>query len=244
MIAALIALHAGLDRLGPGDDAFTQLILSKLPELPNPSRIADLGCGSGAGALALAAHFHAPVKAVDLSAAFLEQLRERATAQGLGHLIETIEGDIGNLGWPKDSLDLLWSEGAAYNLTFSGALEAWRPLLAPGGVAVISELSWTAENLPTPARDYWQTAYPAIGSEAVNCARAVEAGFAVLGMHRLPSSAWWDNYYGPLRQRIESLRPGATPVMQAVILETEEEMELFRNYSDFYGYTFYLLQRL
>jgi SAM-dependent methyltransferase len=243
MIAALVAMHEGLERLGPGDEAFNLRILSRLPVLPNPPRIADLGCGTGAGALFLAAHFKAPVSAVDLSAAFLEYMKRRARERKLAHLIRPVVADMGNLGWPEASIDLLWSEGAAYNLTFAGALAAWRPLVAPGGVAVISELSWWESNPPAPARAFWETAYPAMGSEAANVGRAEAAGFKVLGVHRLPSAAWWDNYYGPLLQRIAAIRPSAGPVMQAVISETETEIELFRQYSGSYGYSFYLLQR-
>jgi serine/threonine-protein kinase HipA len=33
-----------------------------------------------------------------------------------------------------------------------------------------------------------------------------------------------------------------TPITQLVIRETEEEMRLFEKFSDFYGYTFYVLQ--
>ncbi|MFM1921156.1 MAG: hypothetical protein RLZZ303_2790, partial [Candidatus Hydrogenedentota bacterium] len=118
MIAALIELHDGLDRLGPGDEAFTRAMIAQLPALPKPPRIADMGCGTGATALVLARHFQAPVKAVDSCPSFLKQLAATAAAQGLPSLIEPIEADMGNLDWPPSSLDLLWSEGAAYNLTF------------------------------------------------------------------------------------------------------------------------------
>jgi len=53
-ITALINLHRGLDRQGPGDADFSRHILSLLSALPPKPRIADLGCGSGAGALLLA----------------------------------------------------------------------------------------------------------------------------------------------------------------------------------------------
>lgn len=242
IIAALIKLHEGLDRLGPGGEDHTRAMMARLPALPQPPRMADLGCGTGAAALVLARHFQAPVKAVDSCPAFLAQLADTAAAQGLGHLIEPIEADMGNLDWPESSLDLLWSEGAAYNLTFAGALQAWRPLLAPGGVAVISELSWKVAQPPEEARRYWEQAYPAIGTEDANTAAAEAHGYKVLGVHRLPSEAWW-NYYAPLQQRIETLRPTASPAMRAVIEETDAEIALFESYHEAYGYTFYLLQR-
>jgi serine/threonine-protein kinase HipA len=116
----------------------------------------------------------------------------------------------------------------------------WRRLLADGGIAVISELSWFDDAPPTAARDYWRIAYPDIGSEAQNIERARRAGYRVLETRRLPSEAWWKNYYGPLRERMREIAP--TPANLAVLRETEEEMAQFERWSDVYGYTFYVLQ--
>ena len=241
-LAALIELHRGLDRLGPGDEAFSRRILASLPALPDQLRIADLGCGAGAGALLLAAWFDAPVRAVDLAREFLDRLEERARAQGLAHLVTALEADIGALDWPSGSIDLLWSEGAAYNLGFEYALRTWAPLLAPGGIAVISELSWFTAEPPAAAHAYWTQAYPEIASETENMARAVGAGLEVLGVERLPTEAWWANYYGPLQRRMASIGEGADQAMQDVIAETELEMSMLRRYGDVYGYSFYILR--
>jgi serine/threonine-protein kinase HipA len=241
-IEALIELHRGLERLGPGDAAFTKHILSILPKLPENPRIVDLGSGTGAGTLILADWYKTKITAVDFSAPFLAELQSHAKAHGLDHLIRTEEGDIGDLKWPAASIDLLWSEGAAYNLTFEGALKAWRPLMAPNGLAVISEISWFTDEIPGPVREYWEKAYPAIASEPENLRRAAAAGYEVLGIHRLPSQAWWTHYYEPLKERMDILRPSAEPVMQDVIDEVEIEIELFKNCEDSYGYSFYLLK--
>ena len=240
--AALIELHRGLARQGPGDTAFSRDMLSRLPALPRPPRIADLGCGSGVATLMLAEHFGTTVRAVDLARALLDDLARRADASGLRDRVEIIEADMGNLPWSPASLDLLWSEGAAYQLTFEGALRAWRPLLETGGCAVISELSWFVDDPPAPARDFWRNACPAIAGEEENKRKAEAAGFRVLGTHRLPTQAWWDNYYLPLRRRIAILAPAADPVLAGVIAETEAEMALFERHHDAYGYTFYLLE--
>jgi len=244
---ALIALHRGLERQGPGDAAVARAILAALPGLPGapaPPRIADLGCGSGAGALLLAEHFAAPVTAVDLSRDFLDDLERRARERGVAHLVRSVQADIGALGWPDGSLDLLWSEGAAYNLTFAGALRAWRPLLAPGGIAVISELTWFTDDPPEESRRFWQEAYPAIGNEAQNAAHATAAGFDVRAIRRLPTDAWWRSYYGPLERRIADLRASAATdtALEAALRDTEREIALYRAHGDAYGYAFYVLR--
>lgn len=239
-LAALIELHQGLPRQGPGDADFTRALLCTLPALPPCPRIADLGCGSGAGALLLAEHFGCPVTAVDQVAVLLDELVVQAQAAGLGHLVRPVQADMGALDWPAGALDLLWSEGAAYTLGFETALRRWRPLLAPGGVAVVSELSWFGATRPDAAAAYWQAAYPGMGSESENRARAQRAGFRVLATPRLPTAAWWTNYYEPLRARLRHWP--RTGVRQAVALETETEMALFAAHGEHYGYTFYVLQ--
>lgn len=243
-IEALIELHRGLKRQGPGDPSFSKHILSLLPELPPTPRIVDLGCGAGAGALLLAKWFDTTITAVDFARPFLDELEGHARAQGLDHLIKTVEADMGNLNWPPASVDLLWSEGAAYNLTFEGALKTWRPLMAPNGIAVISEITWFTTDIPLPVLEFWQKAYPQIASESENAALAKAAGFDVLGVHRLPAQAWWTYYYDPLKERLDALRPSADPVMQTVIEETDAEIDFFEKYGDTYGYAFYLLQVL
>jgi serine/threonine-protein kinase HipA len=241
-IIALIELHRGLERQGPGDPAFSEHILTTLPELPPNPRIVDLGCGAGAGALILARWSGTTITAVDFARPFLDDLESRARAQGLDHLIKTVEADIGNLNWPPGSIDLLWSEGAAYNLTFEGALKTWRPLMAPNGIAVISEITWFTSDIPVPVLEFWQEAYPQIASESQNTALARTAGFDVLGVHRLPNQAWWTYYYDPLIERMETLRPSADPLVQRVIKETDAEIAFFKKYGDCYGYAFYLLK--
>lgn len=238
-VAALIDLHRGLDRKGPGDSDFSRNILNNLSTLPLKPRIADLGCGNGASALLLAQHYQSPVMAVDSSSVFIDELKARAKQLGLEHLIIPIHGDMAKLDWSASSVDLLWSEGAAYNLGFEQALKIWRPLLSKKGMAVISEMSWFTDDVP-PAVAYWQNAYPMMGTEAENIDRANRSGFSVLSTHRLPSQAWWDNYYEPLRERMQQIE--ITPSTQLVIREIEEEMSLFEKFSDSYGYTFYILQ--
>jgi ubiquinone/menaquinone biosynthesis C-methylase UbiE len=243
-IAALIELHRGLERQGPGDTAFSRQLLQKLGPMPANLRIADLGCGSGAAALLLAEHFQRPVAAVDSCSVFIEELKMRARQAGLAHLITPLQADMAELGaaldWPPACIDLLWSEGAAYNLGFERALSVWRPFLKDKGIAVVSEMSWFTDEAPQPAFDYWHAAYPTMGTESENIDRARHAGYQMLATQRLPSDVWWKNYYTPLRARIKQLE--LTPAMQAVVEETETEMELFEKFSDSYGYTFYVLQ--
>lgn len=241
-IQALIRLHLGLERQGPGDTNFSNHILSLIKELPANPRIADIGCGAGVGTLLLADRFKSKVQAVDFSREFLDELINRAKQRGLAQLVDVIESDMGHLDWEPGTIDLLWSEGAAYNLTFKGALKAWRPLMAANGIAVISEMNYFISEVPEPVRIYWQNAYPAIGTESENSKHAAASGFEVLGIHRLPSKAWWDNYYGPLKENMNAFKHSEDSIMQAVIKETEEEMKHFEEHEKYFGYSFYIMK--
>ena len=201
-----------------------------------------MGCGAGAGALLLARQFRAEVKAVDFSREFLDQMMHRARQEGLEDLIDPIECDMENLDWEPETIDLLWSEGAAYSITFAGALKAWRPLLAAGGIAVISEMSYFSSDAPEIVRHYMKNAYPGIRTESQNIDLIESSGFEMLGLHRLPSEAWWQNYYDPLRENIGAFKDSNDTVMRAVVRETEEEMQFFREHDEDYGYTFYIMR--
>ncbi len=241
-IQALIKLHHGLTRLAPGDDDFSKRILKQLPPLPAHPRIADIGCGTGAGALMLAAKYRVRIKAVDFSAEFLLDLQKRAQQQGLENLIEIIQADMGKLNWPPASLDLLWSEGAAYNIGFACALRRWRPWLAVNAIAVLSEMSYFTTQPPEVVSQYMKSAYPGIRSESQNSDLIKASGFKLLGVFRLPSQAWWDNYYRPLSENIRKFKESNDSVMQDVIKESQEEMQFFKEHHQDYGYSFYILQ--
>ena len=114
--------------------------------------------------------------------------------------------------------------------------------MAANGIAVISEMSYFTTKVPESVRVYWQNAYPAIGTESENSHHANSSGFEVLGIHRLQSQAWWDNYYGPLKENAESFRRSDDNIMQSVITEIEEEMTLFEEYGKYYGYSYYILR--
>ena len=60
----------------------------------------------------------------------------------------------------------------------------------------------------------------------------------------LPEAAWWQHYYTPLEQRVQTLQAqyADNPDALAVIESHQQEMDLYRRYSDYYGYVFYIMQ--
>ncbi len=241
---AFFSLYEGLPRQGPGSESSTHEALRRLGKLPKSLRVIDLGCGSGASTLLLARELKSPVVAIDQHAPFLEALAANAEQEGLKSLIQIRQGDFTQLDEPPCSYDLIWSEGAAYLVGFEQALTLWRPLLAPGGRVALTELTWL---VPTPSdepRIFWKKAYPGMTTSAGNCSSAERVGFKVLDTFTLPTDDWWNEYYRPLRRRIAAFRASHTVprTIEAILSETEREMDIVERYSKEFGYVFYLLE--
>jgi SAM-dependent methyltransferase len=239
---ALFLLHRDLPREGPGSDACTAEALRRLPGLPSDPVVIDLGCGPGRSSLVLAETLEVKVIAVDRHGPFLDQLARTAAERGLSHLIEPRQADMSAPDLPPGLVDLIWSEGSAYVLGFAEALRAWRPLLKPGGLMAVSECTWLVDDPPKEARAFWESAYPTMGTVAINRRRAEDAGLEVLGTFPLPSSAWWDEYYTPLLDRAAALWPTADANLLKLLDETEREADLYWRHGESYGYVFYLLR--
>jgi SAM-dependent methyltransferase len=233
--AAFFAIHSDLPREAPGSDATTRraldLVRSNLPRAP---RVLDAGCGPGpASAVLLAALPQARVRAVDTHPPFVEAARARAAALGAA---DRFEGAVADMGAETGPFDLIWCEGAIYNLGVEPALRAWRGALAPGGRVVFSDALWLTDAPDPDAVEMWR-AYPGMTDAAGLEAAVARAGFAVLGGFLQPESDW-DAYMDALDARLAALDPAheATEGCRAAIAETREEIALWRRCRGQYGY--------
>jgi ubiquinone/menaquinone biosynthesis C-methylase UbiE len=237
-------LHEGLSKQGPGSDASTRRALALVPELPPTPRVLDLGCGPGRQSLVLAGETGGHVTAVDLQPAFLEQLEERARAARLADRIATLNASMGDLPCEDASFDLLWSEGAIYNIGFDYGLGAWRRLLRPGCSLAVTELSWLTLDPPERIRRFWDSHYPAMRGRETNERAVAEAGYRLLGSFVLSEAEWWDDYYGPIDERIAALREQRSDVgWLAALAAAEEESSIVRDCGGAFGYVFYVMQK-
>ncbi|MGH7948353.1 MAG: SAM-dependent methyltransferase, partial [Candidatus Binataceae bacterium] len=86
---------------------------------------------------------------------------------------------------------------------------------------------------------------PGMQSVEANRARVTAAGYVELATFVLPARDWWDNYYGPGEVRVGELRAkyAADAESLATLNEIQREYDLFRNYSDSYGYVFYVMRK-
>lgn len=234
-----------LPRQGPGSEVSTGRALRCMRGLPDRPRILDVGCGSGAQTIALARSLPAEIVAVDNHAPYLVTVRERAVRAAVQERVRCVEGDMAALEFEAGSFDVIWSEGAIYNMGFERGLRRWRPLLVPGGYLAVTEISWLREQRATDTRSFWARDYPAMADVASNLATLESCGYRLQDHFVLPESDWWDEFYRPLEERVRALRPAWDGDDEATrFLDTvDREIDLYRRRSKEYGYVFYVARR-
>ncbi|HXG68618.1 MAG TPA: class I SAM-dependent methyltransferase [Blastocatellia bacterium] len=238
-------IHRGLPREGPGDSASTRKAFSMLADLPPQPKILDIGCGPGKQTLDLAALTDGEIIAVDNHQPYLDALEEQARQQGLSDRIRVMNTDMFALKFPEASFDVIWAEGSIYIIGFARGLKEWKALLRKSGYLAASELTWLKPDPPDEARKYLEEAYPAMQDVEGNLQIIKDSGYKTVDYFALPESAWWDDYYAPLEGRLKILQEKYKGDEEALaVLEMERaEIDLYRKYSDFYGYVFYIMQK-
>ena len=157
-----LEVYGTLPRAGPGGDAHTVRAVSLVPG-EAPAAVLDLGCGPGAQTAALASALpEARIVAVDVLPAMVEEAGRRFIERGIDDRVVAVMGDMAAPPVTPASQDLIWSEGAIYNLGVTEALRAWRPFLKSTGTVAFTEPVWLMDSPPTEILDWWLAEYPAI----------------------------------------------------------------------------------
>ena len=236
-------LFGDMDKLSPGDDSLSLYVLRSLPEHRFEVMV-DAGCGAGRQTFVLANELKTPIHAVDSYQPFLDRLRQRAKEKGVAQLVRTRCMDMKDIPSVFPTIDLLWAEGAAYNVGFANALATWAKAIRPDGFAVVSELCWLREDkIPDAVTEFFRSGYPEMQSVQQNVATAEEAGYKLFNTYTLPKETWVKDYYDILEPRAKSLLNHSDVAVRDFAVETLKEIETFQISEDSYGYVFYILQR-
>ncbi len=113
-------------------------------------RVLDLGCGHGMASVVLARR-GAKVTAFDLSAGYVAEARQRASANGV--TVDFLIADGQNLPFADHSFDRVWGNAILHHLDLKLAASELHRVLRPGGVAVFCE-PWGGNPLLALARRY------------------------------------------------------------------------------------------
>lgn len=235
-------VYEDLPRQGPGNRACAARALGLCHELPESPAILDLGCGVGGQTLHLAELTSGSILAIDSHAPSIERLKGAVAGRALSQRIHARVADMANPALPHGSFDLIWSEGALYNIGIGNALRICRGLLRPGGYLAFTDAVWRKENPPAEVQASFDLDYPAMGrvDDVVAIVKASE--FDLIGHFTLPNDAWWDDFYTPMEQRIHQLRGKySRSAEDLVILDIlSQEVEMHRRYADYYAYEFFV----
>ncbi|MFE0821277.1 class I SAM-dependent methyltransferase [Streptomyces sp. NPDC058847] len=129
-------------------------VVAGLPLTSAPRHVVDLGCGTGAGTLALLRRFpRAEVTAVDSSAAHLDRLLEKAEADGVSDRLRVVRADLDAPAWPGlGTPELVWASASLHHMADPArTLRQVHGLLAPGGLFAVVELDGFPRFLPEDA---------------------------------------------------------------------------------------------
>jgi ubiquinone/menaquinone biosynthesis C-methylase UbiE len=243
----LIDLYKSSKRQGPGGNAETELALKLSGAARSaPLNIADIGCGTGASTLLLAQQLNAQITAVDFLQEFLEVLEVKARNMGLSDRIKPLCCSMEELPFKEEEFDMIWSEGAIYNIGFERGTIEWKRYLKPGGLLVVSEITWTTDSRPTEIQSYWEQEYPEIDTASSKFCILEKNGYSPVGYFVLGEHCWLDNYYRPLQNSFKAFldRQGHSEEAKAIIEAENHEIEIYERYKSFYSYGVYIAKKI
>ena len=189
--------YAILERQGPGSPEVTIKALSFIDTLNDKSLIADIGCGSGGQTMVLAQHAPGIITGIDLFPTFIDLFNRNVEKLNLQDRVKGIVKSMDNLPFRDEELDLMWSEGAIYNIGFQRGLNEWRKFLKTGGYIAVSEASWFTEERPAEIEAFWMDAYPEIDTIPNKVAQMQKAGYIPAASFILPENCWTEHFYTP-----------------------------------------------
>ena len=238
--------YSNTERQGPGSPEITLKALSFIDGLTEKSKIADIGCGTGGQTMVLAQNTPCEIIGVDLWTGFINQFNQNFQNQNLHDRVKGVVGNMEILPFQAEELDLIWSEGAIYNIGFERGLNEWRKFLKQGGYIAVSENTWFTEERPAEIQEFWQEAYPEIDTIPNKVAQMQKAGYLPIATFVVPETCWTDYYYAQQPQMEESFlkKYSGNKSAEELIRSERYEVELYRKYKAYYGYVFYIGKRI
>jgi len=151
-----------------------------------------------------------------------------------------------DLHFQKDELDLIWSEGAIYNIGFEKGLNYWGGFLKKGGYVAVTEASWFTDERPYEIEKFWADAGCELNTTGSNVLIMQKAGYIPVAAFALPEKCWTDNYFAPRDAAENALfaKYAGNETFEAYMKDEKYEVELFSKYSRYYGYVFYIGKKI
>ena len=242
----IIDLHKNSERQGPGSikETLKALDFMNLPK-GRKLKVADIGCGSGGQTITLAQNINGQITAIDLFPKFLDELNDKSQKLGLKEKIITLEKSMDDLPFNNENFNIIWSEGAIYNIGYEDGIKKWKDYLKVGGYLAVSEITWLTNSRPKEIEDFWTQEYPEIDIASNKIKILENNGYTLVGYFHLTQNSWIKNYYKPMEERFETFleRNNNSGLASKVVKENKSEIELYQKYKDYYSYGFYIARK-
>lgn len=247
-VALISEYFSTIDRQGPGSQEATIKALSFIDNLHEKSKIVDLGCGTGAQTIVLAQNTPGNISAIDLFPGFIDKLNDNIKRLNLQSRVKGVIGSMDKLDFyfQFNELDLIWSEGAIYNIGFEKGMNYWNKFLKKGGYVAVTEATWFTEERPEEIFNFWNEAYPEIDTIPNKIAQMQKAGYIVVASFILPEVCWTENFFKPAitAQKIFLDKYKGNKSAENFIKYEKRHALLYDKYKDYYGYVFYIGKKI
>ncbi|HNX44908.1 MAG TPA: class I SAM-dependent methyltransferase [Bacteroidales bacterium] len=237
---------SAIERQGPGSPEVTVQALGFIDNLTDESRIADLGCGTGGQTMVLAQHAPGQITGIDLFPAFIDLFNLNAAKLNLNDRVKGIIGSMDNLPFQEEELDLIWSEGAIYNIGFKRGLNEWRKFLKKGGYLAVTEASWFTAERPAEIEEFWHDAYPEIDTIPNKVMQMQDAGYIPVSTFILPENCWTEHFYVLQAAAQETFlkKHAGNKAAEDLVANERHEARLYNRFKEYYGYVFYIGKKI
>jgi len=234
-----------MPRLGPGSDSATLKALSKLPFNVKEIKALDIGCGTGAQTFVLANHLYGKIIALDNYQPFLDQIKQKASTKILKAEIQCHCRDMKTMTCKNASLDLIWGEGSIYIIGFKKGLKKIYPMLKPNAFVVFSDMNYLKPNPPSEVKEFFEKESPEMISIEQNIDLIKKSSYTLLHHFKLNRADHWNPYYKPLENQVNIYSANYKDNQNAmnIISEFQQEIDLYKKFSDYYGYVYYIMQK-
>ena len=176
---------------------------------------------------------------------FLEMLMKKSKVNNLTNRIVAKEMLMESLTFKESSFDVIWSEGAIYNIGFEKGLSLWRKYLKDNGYIAVSEISWLTDTRPDEIEQYWVNAYPEIDTIENKLSVINKCGYTSVAHFVLDDKCWLDNYYQPILERSEAFmkKYDYTDEVKEFVEAGKIEADMYNRFKDYYSYVFYIAKK-
>lgn len=150
-----------------------------------------------------------------------------------------------DLPFKSQELDIIWAEGAIYNIGFENGVKIWKEYLKSGGYLAVSEITWLTSSRPIEINKFWMQEYPEIDTASAKIKVLEENDLTLEGYFNISQQSWLNNYYKPLEERFEEflIRNKNSELANKVVEDYKAEIDLYKKFSNHYGYGFYIARK-